>query len=115
MAVAKRPKLITYLCALLITGIVFSFPKILFPSIRSRGDLVPMIYGLIITLRFIATIGIWHMKKWGVQFFIATFFMNLIFEICLDMADPMLFVFSIINITFIILFLLQYKRMSDNL
>lgn len=115
MAVVKRPTIITWLCVLVLIGIAFSFPLILFPSIRGKGSLVPMVYGIIITLRFASIIGVWHMKKWGVLLFLAAFFMNLVFELTLDLVDAWTYIFTIINFFFIIVFLRHYKRMSDNL
>jgi hypothetical protein len=115
MAAIKRPTILTWLCALVIVGIIFSFPQILFPAIRGKGDFVPMVYGIIITLRFVSIIGIWHMKKWGVQFFIITFFMNLLFVMLLGLVEPSLYVYTAINVFFIVIFLMHYKKMADNL
>jgi hypothetical protein len=76
------------------------------------GDWYPALFGLIVASSFISYIGLWHMKRWGVQLFIITFFVKQIVNVISGNPD---IVGMVISVLFIIPMLLFYKRMDLNL
>lgn len=111
-ATQSRPKLITAVCVLGFLWIVFTFPGVFAPSVKKQGDWYPALMGLIVAFSFIAYIGVWHMKRWGVNVFIITFFLKQILLIALN--DISYFGISL-SVIFIITMLYFYKRMDTNL
>ena len=76
------------------------------------GDWYPAIFGLMVASGFISYIGIWHMKRWGVQLFVITFFVKEIVSILTgDVNIGAIIFFGL----FIVPLLLFYKRMDLNL
>jgi len=75
-AAIKRPVLITVVCILGFTWIVFSFPGVFAPSLKKLGDWYPALFGILVATSFISYIGLWHMKRWGVQLFLISFFVK---------------------------------------
>ena len=115
MAVVQRPKVISAVTVIAIVLILLAFPMLFMPSIKRMGDFIPMILGIIITLQFVSLIGIWHMKKWGVQLFIIMFCIRVITFMFLDIFT-FRFYFSITySIIFIVFFLIHYRKMDTNL
>ncbi len=108
----KRPELITVVCVLGFIWIVFSFPAVFSPTIKKLGDWYPALFGLIVAFSFIAYIGLWHMKKWGSNLFIITFFIK---EILLVLIDDVSYTGIIFSSLFIIVMASFYKRMDINL
>ena len=108
----KRPGLIKFICILGFIWIVFSFPSVFSPSIKKMGDWYPALFGLIVASSFISYIGVWHMKRWGVQLFIITFFVK---ETILVLVNDVDYVGVIFSIFFLITMLSYYKRMDLNL
>jgi uncharacterized membrane protein (DUF2068 family) len=94
---------------------IFVLPGMFSPEIKKMGAFMPMIYGIILCLNFISLIGIWHMKKWGVEFFIFTFFLKTSFFISTHQAGPSFFSGVAFSIVFIIIFLIHYGKMDRNL
>ena len=70
----KRPKILKIVCILGFFSIVFSFLAVFSPSVKRMGDWYPALFGLIVAASFISYIGVWHMKRWGVQLFIVSDF-----------------------------------------
>lgn len=110
--IRKRPKLLTFVCVLGFTWIVFSFPAVFSPSVKKLGDWYPALFGLIVAVSFISYIGVWHMKRWGVSLFIVTFFVKEIILILINDINYIGIVFSALFITIMVFF---YKRMDVNL
>lgn len=108
----KRPTLISVICILGFIWIVFSFPAVFSPSIKKMGDWYPALFGLIVACSFISYIGVWHMKRWGVQLFIITFFIK---ETILIMVNDVNFLGVGFSLFFLISMLCYYKRMNLNL
>lgn len=108
----KRPRLISIICILGFIWIVFSFPSVFSPSIKKMGDWYPALFGLIVASSFISYIGVWHMKRWGVQLFIITFFMK---EILLILLEDLSYVGIAFSLFFLISMLFFYRRMDLNL
>jgi hypothetical protein len=63
---------------------VFTFPGMFSPATKKLGDWVPAVYGFIIALSFISYIGVWHMKRWGVEMYIAVVCVKQIFFLFTD-------------------------------
>lgn len=108
----KRPRLISIICILGFIWIVFSFPSVFSPSIKKMGDWYPALFGLIVASSFISYIGVWHMKRWGVQLFIITFFMK---ETLLILLEDLSYVGIAFSLFFLISMLFFYRRMDLNL
>ncbi len=79
------------------------------------GEFVPAIYGLIVAASFMAFIGLWHMKRWGVELFFLTFFVKTLFFVLLnDVGGSM--IYSIVTAFLYSLPLIQYyPKMDRNL
>lgn len=108
----KRPGLISVVCILGFIWIVFSFPSVFSPTIKKMGDWYPALFGLIVTSSFISYIGVWHMKRWGVQLFIITFFVK---ETILILVNDLSYVGVVFSLFFLISMIAFYKRMDLNL
>jgi len=111
----NRPKILSIICIIGFLWIVFTFPGMFSPATKKLGDWVPAVYGFIIALSFISYIGVWHMKRWGVELYIAIFCFKQIFFILTNQLNGSTFVGIVFSIWFIITFLFFYKRMSLNL
>jgi hypothetical protein len=112
LIIRKRPLLINITCISGFTWVIFSFPGIFAPAVKKLGDFYPALLGLIVASRFISLIGVWHMKRWGVNLFISVFFIKLIFSILTDRVNVTEIVNSVIFITCVLPY---YKRMDLNL
>ncbi len=110
--IKKRPVLITVVCILGFTWIVFSLPAVFSPSIKKLGDWYPALFGLLVAASFISYIGVWHMKRWGVSLFILTFFTK---EIILVLINDISFVGIVFSIFFLSSMVVFYKKMDINL
>ncbi|MGZ4056270.1 MAG: hypothetical protein ACXVPU_10960 [Bacteroidia bacterium] len=108
----KRPVIIKIICILGFISIVFNFLSVFSPSIKRMGDWYPALFGLLVATSFISYIGLWHMKRWGVQLFIITFFVK---EVVNIMTGDLNLVPIIITALYMIPMLLFYKRMDMNL
>jgi hypothetical protein len=110
--IKKRPRLITFVCILGFIWIVFSFPAVFSPSVKKQGDWYPALFGLIVAFSFIAYIGVWHLKRWGVNLFIITFFIK---EILLVLINDLSYIGLVFSTLFISVMLFFYKNMDVNL
>ena len=110
--IIKRPKLLTFVCVLGFTWIVFSFPAVFSPSVKKLGDWYPALFGLIVAVSFISYIGVWHMKRWGVSLFIISFFVK---EVILILINDVNYIGMFFSFLFIIIMVFFYKRMDVNL
>lgn len=108
----KRPGILKIICILGFISVVFNFLSVFSPSVKKMGDWYPAIFGLIVASSFISYIGIWHMKRWGVQLFIITFFVK---EIVSVLSGSLNIGAIFISILFIIPMMVFYKRMDLNL
>lgn len=110
--IRKRPVLLSIVCILGFIWIVFSFPAVFSPSVKKLGDWYPALFGLIVAASFISYIGVWYMKRWGVNLFIITFFVK---EIILIFIDDVSYVGILFSVFFIFSMVSFYKRMDTNL
>lgn len=71
----KRPWYISIFC---ITGwfwLFVIFPSVFSPETKKIHLLLPSLYTIIIAFLFIALVGVWYLKKWGLEmFFVFLFF-----------------------------------------
>lgn len=111
-AAIKRPGLISTICVLGFIWIVFSFPGVFSPSLKKLGDWYPALFGILVAFSFISYIGLWHMKRWGVQLFVITFFIK---EALLIMIGQVSYAGIFFSVFFICSMLPYYKRMDVNL
>lgn len=118
---SKRPVLISIMC---VTGwimVVFSFMYAFSPTVKKAGEVYPALYSFVICLQFIACVGIWYMKRWGVHLFLLAFsgketlllLMNDFKNSGLGFILTMLFV--LLSFIIIIVSLIYYRRMDLNL
>lgn len=108
----KRPVLISIVCILGYIAVIGYFIGVFAPNIKKLGALYPALLGLIVAANFISVIGVWNMKRWGVNLYILIFFAKLLFQILIDDISPL----GIgISVFFIASVLPYYKRMDLNL
>lgn len=110
-----RPKIITLLCVIGFITVVLGFPQVFSPQIKKLGVFMPAIYGILVSLYFIACVGIWHFKQWGAELFVITFFFKIIFFLYVGLLDSGFYFSSIIAATSIIILLKHYGKMNKNL
>ena len=115
MAQVTCPKDIRIVTIIALILVLLAFPMLFTPSIKRMGDFIPMILGIIITLQFVSLIGIWHMKQWGVQLFIIMFCIRVITFMFLDLYEFRFFFNIVYSLTFIVFFLIHYRKMDTNL
>jgi hypothetical protein len=108
----KRPRILKIICILGFISVVFSFLSVFSPSVKKMGDWYPALFGLLVATSFISYIGLWHMKRWGVQLFIITFFAK---EIVNVLSGNLNIVAILIFALYITPMLVFYKRMDMNL
>jgi hypothetical protein len=110
--IRKRPGLLSVVCILGFIWIIFSFVTVFSPSIKKLGDWYPALFGLIVASSFMSYIGLLHMKRWGAQLFIITFFIK---EMILIMINDVSYVGIAFSVFFIVVMAIYYKRMDTNL
>lgn len=112
MRVTQRPTILTVICVISFAAAVLGFPTIFSPFIKKQGDFFPAFTGILISLEFIAVVGVWYMKKWGVRVYILTSMLNQSLMIYIDnWASYKL----ILPILFIGVGAFFYKKMDNNL
>ena len=79
-----RPKFVTIICIVGFLLVLFSMPSVFSPDTRAMGDFYPALFGMLIAFRFIAYVGLWHFKRWGVELFMYTIFANVIIGLLTD-------------------------------
>lgn len=110
--IRKRPVLLTVVCILGYIWIVFSLPGVFSPAVKKLGDWYPALFGLLVAASFISYVGVWHMKRWGVNLFIITFFAK---EILLILINDLSYVGIALSVFFISTMVVFYKKMDVNL
>jgi len=108
----KRPKLLTVVCVMGFIWIVFSFPGVFAPSVKKLGDWYPALFGFLVASNFISFIGVWHMKRWGVNLFAITFFIK---EVVLILIEDINYIGIPFFLFFLISMVVYYKKMDINL
>jgi hypothetical protein len=75
----KRPRIISLICILAYGNIILAFLKVFSPAVKKLGMLMPAIFGTIVAAHFISCVGIWYLKRWGVQLYLLAFFAKVLF------------------------------------
>lgn len=94
--------------------VVFNFLDAFSPAVKKLGQFYPALYSLLMCLQFIAFVGIWYMKRWGIELFIVSFFGKSILFLFMNTLSYTSFTFVLSGI-FIVLLLFYYRKMDVNL
>jgi hypothetical protein len=109
----KRPVLVKIICIFgFIFGVLFSMGLLFSPETRKLGDFFPALFGLLVAGRFIAYVGIWYMKRWGVELLLITFAATLIKALLMNEDMLITVIWHIVILTYL---MFQYKKMDRNL
>jgi hypothetical protein len=109
----KRPALVTIICVVgFIFLVLFSMGMMFSPETKRMGDFFPALFGLLVAFRFIAFIGVWYMKRWGVDLYLITFGATVIKDLLLDDLNQASIVWQIMSITYLTFY---YTKMDRNL
>lgn len=111
----KRPKILTFICILGYISVVVTFPQVFSPAVKKLGVFVPALYGLLVAAKFIACVGIWYFKQWGVQLYLSAFFSKTLFDLTLSDIGFGFWFSLLVSIPFCIILLRFYPRMNPNL
>jgi hypothetical protein len=111
----KRPRLISLLCIAGYLSVLLSFPQVFAPSVKKLGIFVPALYGLLVTARFIACVGIWHDKRWGAELYVAAFFARLLFVVLSTQAGLGFYLGLPLSLASVVILFVYYPRMSPEL
>lgn len=76
---------------------------------------MPALYGIIICGYFISYIGLWHMKRWGAELFVASFVSSLSFAVLTGTVGLGNILGVLFATVYIIILARYYKRMDVNL
>jgi hypothetical protein len=95
--------------------VLVTFPGVFSPSVKKLGVFMPAIYGLIVAATFISFIGVWHMKRWGTEIYVISFFCKILFFVLTKSFEPTSYAGIVFSAWFIITYLFYYKRMDINL
>ena len=111
----KTPFIIKLIARL---GMVAAFISFIFtfnPSLKKANPYFPALLGILIAFKFISLVGLFHMKKWGVELFILTYFLIIIFAAAFKNYYQISYLGLIFNTWFLINMLFFYTRMDRNL
>ncbi|MBL7911686.1 MAG: hypothetical protein JNJ41_11575 [Bacteroidia bacterium] len=110
-----RPKIITFICIIGYLSVVFTFPQVFSPQIKKLGVFIPAIYGILVAANFIACVGLWYFKQWGVQLYVISVFAKLLFYILANQQGFGFYFNLVSSFIFIIILLRFYPKMNQNL
>ena len=108
----ERNRIITLVCVLGFAASVLSFPSIFSPFIKKKGAWFPALSGAMVALEFIAVVGAWYMKRWGVSLYLGSAMGHQIIWLWMDTWSP---VKIILPKVFLMACLPFYKKMDRNL
>ena len=111
----KRPRIISIICILGYLAVLFTFPQVFSPPIKKLGMFVPALFGILVSGQFIACVGIWYYKQWGVQLYLLAFFAKTLFFLTTDQTGFSFYFGAVISLTSIVLLLRYYPKMNPNL
>jgi uncharacterized membrane protein (DUF2068 family) len=111
----KRPTIISIICVIGYLSVVFTFPQIFSPAIKKLGVFVPAIFGILVAIHFIACVGIWYFKKWGVQLFLISFFCKILFYLFIHDVGISFYINTTLSLAMIVVLLRFYPKMNANL
>src|SRR4051812_341875 len=114
-AARKRPIITSIFCVIGFIICAGQIVAISAPSIRNVAIWYPVIYGMIVSLRFISLVGVWHWKKWGAELFTYSTLIKITTQILVNDLSTMGKVDAFLSVLFSITFMVYYRRMSRNL
>jgi hypothetical protein len=96
--------------------VTITIPGIFSPETKRLGDWFPALFGLIIAAHFISLIGIWHMKRWGVEVYMINFFLKTLVHFLTGQVTDFFVILGILfSVVFLGFFLAHYRKMDFNL
>jgi len=96
-------------------SVLLAFPQVFSPQVKKLGMLMPALFGVLVAAKFIACVGIWYYKQWGVQLYLLSFFAKILFNLGIDELGFGFYFSLILNCLFIIVLLRFYPKMDRNL
>lgn len=108
----KRPTFLSVICVIGFFSIVWGFAGILSPTLKRSGAWYPPLVGLVVSLRFMAFVGLWHLKRWGIHLFTYTFLAATLLSVLLDTVSVEAISTQIVTIAVLMMW---YKRLDPNL
>jgi len=111
----KRPRIISIICILAYGNIILAFLKVFSPAVKKLGMLMPAIFGTIVAAHFISCVGIWYLKRWGVQLYLLSFFAKILFFLLFYELTFGFYYGAILSVISIFILLRFYPKMSPNL
>lgn len=112
----QRPMIFTILCVVGYSWVVLTIPSIFSPETKRLGEWYPALFGMAVALQFISMIGIWHVKRWGVELFLVNYFFKTTLHAITGMMEDGGVIFGmILSWVYIIPLLRFYRRMDQNL
>lgn len=110
----KRPKIISVISIAGFVLVILSMPQMFSPETRKLGNFMPALFGLLISLRFIAYVGLWHMKRWGVELFMITLAAQVIQATVIDLYEinPLGLAEHLVAL---VIMAVMYRKMDRNL
>lgn len=94
---------------------LLSFPQVFSPQVKKLGLLIPALYGILVAANFIACVGLWYMKQWGVALYLLAFFAKILFNLGINDLGAGFYAGNLVSVVFIIFLLRVYPKMSPNL
>lgn len=111
-ALITLPKPLKIFAIIGLIMVIISIPSIFSPFIKKLGTFYPLLFGSMVSLRFMALIGVWYMKKWGPILFLIVF---LAYEITSMMVGISREIELPLSTILCLVFLTYVPRMDDNL
>jgi hypothetical protein len=111
----NRPRIISIICIVGYLSVVFTFPQVFSPQIKKLGVLMPAIYGILVAANFIACVGLWYFKQWGVQLYLISVFAKTLFYLLVNQLGFGFYFNCILSFIFIIILMRFYPKMDRNL
>ncbi len=76
---------------------------------------MPALFGVLVAANFIACVGIWYYKQWGVQLYLLSFFAKILFNLSIDDLGFGFYFNLTLTVLFIFALLRFYPKMDRNL
>lgn len=112
----KRPVFLTILCIVGYVWVVLTIPSIFSPDTKRLGEWFPALFGAVVAFQFISMIGLWHMKRWGVEMFLFNFFFKTVLHLSAGMLDEGGVILGIIvSLVYVFPLMSYYRQMDRNL
>ena len=110
----KRPLVVTIFSIIGWVMVILNFLIAFSPAIKKINEFYPALFSLVMCLQFISMVGVWYMKRWGLELFVASFFAKDILSVCMDDFSFASATFGI-SVILIIVLLFYYRSMDRNL